>query len=118
MYVNLLQRINELKTQAKNRRDLKRYERAATLLRQAIDLAYEEYTTAKLPELRATFASELADCWGILGGVERRWALDPTSNLEQRIAHLRQSVSAYDKGYIYENDPSLVSTVSTYNWLN
>ena len=65
---DLLQRIADLKTQAKNRRDLKRYERAAALMKQAIDLAYQEYESTAVPELRSTLASELVDCWGILGG--------------------------------------------------
>jgi hypothetical protein len=115
---DLLQRVGELKTQAKNRRDLKRYDRAGVLLKQAIDLACKEYESTSLPDRRAILASELADCWGILGGVERRWALDPSSDEAQRTAHLRQSIAAYDKGYCYESDPLLDSTTKTYNRLN
>src|SRR4051794_18617652 len=86
---DVLQRIGELKTQAKNRRDLKRYDRAAALVKQAIDLASQEYQTSSVPEWRATLVSELADCWGILGGIERRWALDPGTDAAQRRAHFR-----------------------------
>jgi hypothetical protein len=114
---DLIQRINELKTQAKNRRDLKRWDRAATVLKQAIALAENEYRSTKTPEWRATIASELADCWGILGGVERRWALDPASDPTQRLEHLRRSIEAYDKGYEYEKVSSSSGT-STYNELN
>jgi hypothetical protein len=117
--LDILQRVRELKTQAKNRRDLTRYDRAAALLKQAIGLASNEFeTTTNLPDRRATLASELADCWGILGGVERRWALDPSSDPAQRTAHLQQSIAAYDKGYRYESDPLLSSAPKTYNRLN
>ena len=77
---DVTERIVDLKTQAKNRRDLKRWDRAAALLKQAIGVAEKEYNSTSAPEWRAMMASELADCWGILGGVERRWALDPASD--------------------------------------
>jgi hypothetical protein len=115
---DILQRVGELKTQAKNRRDLTRYDRAASLLRQAITLASTEYEATKLPDQREKLVSELADCWGILGGVERRWALDPSSDAAQRITHLEQSIRAYDEGYRYESDPLLSSAPKTYNRLN
>jgi hypothetical protein len=117
---DVLERVNELKTQAKNRRDLKRYDRAASLLKQAIELASTEFEATKtnLPDQRATLASELADCWGILGGVERRWALDPSSDVEQRTTRLQRSIRAYDEGYRYEADPLLSSAPKTYNRLN
>jgi len=114
---DVIQRIVELKTQAKNRRDLKRWDRAAALLKQAIGLAEEEYHSTGAREWRATMASELADCWGILGGLERRWALDPASNAKQRLEHLQRSIEAYDKGYEYEKE-SLSSGINTYNMLN
>jgi len=114
---DFLKEINDKKTSAKNRRDLRRYDRAAALLKQAIDLADHEYSTTNVPEWRATVVSELADCWGILGGVERRWALDPNSDAEQRTTHLRQSISAYDKGFEYESS-ALPGSASTYNRLN
>jgi hypothetical protein len=114
---DVAQRIVELKTQAKNRRDLKRWDRAAALLMQAIGLAEEEYHSTKAQEWRAKMASELADCWGILGGLERRWALDPASDTAQRLEHLQRSIEAHDKGYEYEKE-SLSSGTSTYNNLN
>jgi hypothetical protein len=61
-------------------------------------------------------AIELADCWGLLGGIERRWALDPKF-AAQRMEHLERSVEAYDNGYLYERESSS-SSPSTYNMLN
>jgi hypothetical protein len=113
----VLERIRELKTQAKNRRDLGRFQRAAALLDEAIAIAREELKTTSVPEVRATLASELADCYGLLGGVERRWALDPKSSPEERAQHLRRSVDAYDEGYKFEADPAF-GLANTYNAVN
>jgi hypothetical protein len=115
---DIMQRVADLKTRAKNRRDLGRYDLAASLLKQAIDIATREYESSGVHDWRATVASELADCWGILGGIERRWALDPASDAAKRAAHLQQSIHAYDEGYRYECDPEFGSSNSTYNRLN
>ena len=113
---DVTQRLVDLKTQAKNRRDLGRWERAAVLLKQAIDLAEEEYRSTKADEWRTTMASELADCWGMIGGVQRRWAFD-SSDPNERNKHLDLSIEAYDKGYFYEQKSSSDRS-STYNMLN
>jgi hypothetical protein len=114
---DVTERIVELKTQAKNRRDLKRWDRAAGFLKQAIELAEGEHHSTTAREWRQTMAAELADCWGMLGGLERRWALDPKSNEAERVEHLERSIEAYDKGYEYEQESSSSGT-STYNNLN
>ena len=114
---DVIERINDLKTQAKNRRDMRRWPRAASLLREAISLGTEEFGNAReLPEWRTRIAAELADCWGILGGIERRWALELADDLPLRLEHLGHSIAAYDEGYRYElMEPS---RQSTYNRLN
>jgi hypothetical protein len=114
---DITQTIIELKTQAKNRRDLKRWDRAAALIMEAIGLAETEYNSTEAREWRVKMAIELADCWGILGGLERRRALEPASGGAQRQEHLRRSIDAYDKGYEYEKE-ALGSGNSTYNQLN
>ena len=114
----VLERIRELKTQAKNRRDLKRYDAAEKLLTQAIEIAQRELDTANAAEWKATLASELADCHGLLGGVARRWALEPDTDPDKRLEHLRDSVDAYDKGYDkFEANPEY-GLANTYNALN
>ena len=114
---DVIEHIQDLKTQAKNRRDMRRWPRAASLLREAIALGIEEFGSAgKLPEWRARIAAELADCWGILGGVERRWAFELAGDPMLRLEHLDRSIAAYDEGYRYERtDPG---RRSTYNRLN
>jgi hypothetical protein len=84
---------------------------------QAISVAEREYSSTKAGEWRETMACELADCWGLVGGIERRWALDPASDTDQRSEHLQRSIEAYDKGYEYEKTSPSAST-STYNMLN
>ena len=95
----LIEQIRELKTQAKNRRDLQRYDRAVNILEKAIDLARGQL---EVPELRRQLASELADLYGLLGGVQRRWALE-SSDLKQRKEHLLDSIRAYDAGWTFES---------------
>jgi hypothetical protein len=116
----LLPQIRELKTRAKNDRDFARYDDARTLLNQATAIAGKEFEAldrAKQQDLRKTLASELADCYGLLGGVERRWALQAQPQSPERLAHLGDSVSAYDAGFDYEDDPEF-DLQSTYNALN
>lgn len=111
---DVLKKIAELKVGAKNRRDFERYDRALAMLEEAISQASDEYKkSTNIPEWRETIASELADCWGILGGVQRRWALklDDGSSKEE---HLRKAADAYDAGYKYESEAG----VNTYNRLN
>jgi hypothetical protein len=109
----IFEAIVDLKTKAKNRRDLQRYDRAAGFVREAIGLAKKELGT---PEFRAKMASELADCYGLLGGIERRWALVPGASEKQVSAHLRESVRAYDEAWGFESGDYGIS--SSYGMVN
>ncbi|MDM0029469.1 hypothetical protein [Variovorax saccharolyticus] len=111
-----LERIRELKTSAKNQRDrgIKGYPRALASLREAIALG-EEAVQAPLPELAARSAAELCDCFGLTGGIERRWADELEG--EDRIAHLKLAVLAYDAGHGYESDPRY-GISNSYNLVN
>jgi hypothetical protein len=96
---------------------MRRWPRAVSLLREAITLGAEEFGAAgERPEWRARIAAELADCWGFLGGVERRWAFALPGDPPLRLNHLDRSVAAYDEGYRYER--MVPGTRSTYNRLN
>lgn len=100
-----------LKTQAKNRRDLRRYDRATEILKRAIEIA-----KSNLPNegLRSRMAEELADCYGLLGGVQRRWALE--SDGAERRLHLAESIRAYDAAWEYETDD--YGVVNSYGMVN
>jgi len=111
----IFEQIIDLKTKAKNRRDMGRYGRARAFLEQAIALAEEDLTVL---ELRSKVASELADCYGIVGGIERRWALVPNAPEEHRADHIRKSVRAYDAAYLFESgDYGIVSSYGLVNRL-
>lgn len=109
----IFEQIVDLKTKAKNRRDLGRYDRAAAFVREAIALAKKDLA---VPALRSKLASELADCYGILGGIERRWALDSNTPVEKRAGHIRESVRAYDQAWALESGDYGVS--SSYGMVN
>ncbi len=111
------EQIRELKTQAKNRRDrgLAGYPRAVALLRDAIGIARAALLEATGDDRSTELATELADCYGIIGGIERRWAVDGPG--EEREAHLRESIRAYDAGYELESNPQYRIN-NSYNLLN
>jgi hypothetical protein len=109
----IFEQIVDLKTKAKNRRDLGRYDRAAAFVREAITLANKDLA---IPELRSKLASELADCYGLLGGIERRWALVSNAQADHRADHMRKSVLAYDEAWDFESGDYGVS--SSYGMVN
>lgn len=114
---DLLQTIRDLKTKAKNRRDLGRYDGAEKILKdEAIPLIEEELSATDRAEWKAQLASELADCFGILGGSYRRWGLESETE-QERISYLRKSVGAYQQGYELENHPEY-HIVNSYNLVN
>jgi hypothetical protein len=65
--------------------------------------------------LEVDLYSELADCYGMIGGVERRWALASVEVLRE--GHLSAAVRAYDKGFEYE-DELVAGEATTYNRIN
>jgi len=112
----LIDRIRNLKTEAKNQRDrgLRGYGRAVALLEEAIKVARSGFEEA-VPEMRAEFARELADCHGLVGGIQRRWAMDGPA--EDRDEHLRASIRAYETGFEFESDREH-GNANSYNMLN
>lgn len=114
--ISALDKIRQLKTQAKNRRDLERFDRAAHILEEAISLARTELDNASVLEYQSQLASELADCYGMLGGIHRRWGLG-IQDTEERQVHLGMSIDAYDHGYQVEMKPEY-KLDNSYNMVN
>jgi hypothetical protein len=112
-----IERIRELKTGAKNQRDrgLKGYPRALSMLNEAITIARADLDESTVTERRLQLAAELSDCYGLVGGVERRWANE--SKADERTLHLKSSIRAYDLGFKFESDPQY-GIVDSYNLLN
>jgi hypothetical protein len=112
-----IERIRELKTGAKNQRDrgAKGYPRALSMLKEAISIAQADLDVSTVAERRSQLASELSDCYGLVGGVERRWADE--SKDDERVLHLKASIRAYDDGFKFESDPQY-GIIDSYNRLN
>jgi hypothetical protein len=111
---DLLDEVRALKASAKSARDHEAWKVAIGDLQEAIDLLRARMADASLP-LPSWLASELADTYGLLGGVEKRWGLLLYGQERQR--HLEASVAAYDKGFEYEKDLQR-SKANTYNRVN
>jgi len=75
-----------------------------------MDLAPDEPSDAT-----QSVAAEIADTYGMIGGVERRWALGSTE--PERSRHLRASLDAYEKGFDYEEQFG-AEWATTYNRIN
>ncbi len=108
-----LREVRELKTRAKNRRDARRYERALKYLDSAAQLA-----TSQLEATPLDLADELADIYGMMGGIHRRQADDASDVGDDAARHdcLRRSIDAYDKGFEYERGDS--GLINSYNLVN
>jgi hypothetical protein len=112
--VDDLDEARALKAGAKSARDDRDWDSAIADLSDAIDLLQdrlEEPSSAAPGWLKA----ELADTFGMVGGIEKRWGLELEG--EQRRRHLKASVDAYDMGFNYEQglDPG---DANTYNRIN
>jgi len=109
--------IRELKTGAKNQRDrgLEGYPSALEMLGDAIELARKELASSTVAERRIAMATELSDCFGLVGGVQRRWADEADGGARDQ--HLTEAASAYDQGFVYESDPGF-GIVNSYNLVN
>jgi hypothetical protein len=112
-----IERIRELKTGAKNQRDrgAKGYPRALSMLAEAIAIARADLENSTSGERRAQLATELSDCFGMVGGVERRWAYE--SEGDERALHLKAAIRAYDNGFTFESN-SEYGIADSYNRLN
>jgi len=114
---NILDEIKSLKGLAQNQSAQGQYETAAKTLRDGIDVleaaltgreshrdsSHRAFAPADAEE--NCIAAELADLYGILGGVRRKQG------------DLMQSIVAYDQGFRYESNPRY-GIVNTYNALN
>lgn len=109
-----LDSIRNLKTKAKNRRDRDMFDRAAKILLQAAELGESGFDSGSV-DSRPSYASELADVYGMLGGITRRQGLD-AMDAEIRDSLLRESFEYYDRGYSYERSSFGVS--DSYNLVN
>jgi hypothetical protein len=109
-----LDQVLALKASAKSARDDNDWEGAISDLQEAIGLLQDHIEETSRP-VPSWLASELADTYGLIGGVHKRWGL--MLDGEERQRHLEESVAAYDKGFIYERDLQ-PNDANTYNRVN
>ena len=106
--------VRALKASAKSARANENWQFAIEELDRAVELL-----VGRLPDAtgrtRAELASELADSFGMIGGIERRWGLSLAG--ADRHRHLQASVDAYDHGFSHEQDLE-TNVASTYNRIN
>jgi hypothetical protein len=109
-----LDEVLALKASAKSSRDDADWEGAISDLNEAIGILLAHRAEAS-PSVPSWLASELADTYGLIGGIEKRWGLQLEGG--ERRHHLEESVTAYDKGFSYERglEPN---DANTYNRVN
>jgi hypothetical protein len=108
-----LDEVLALKASGKSARVDEDWEGALGDLGEAVDLLRSR--TASTSRSRSRLAAELADTYGVIGGIHKRWGL-PLKG-EKRGIHLRESVAAYDEGFRYERDLP-PNEANTYNRIN
>jgi hypothetical protein len=80
-----------------------------------VRLLEEGIAEATTDVTRARMTSELADSFGMMGGIERRWGLEEHGH--QRRRHLEASAAAYDSGFDIEAELA-TGAATTYNRIN
>lgn len=114
--IALLQNIVDLKTKAKNERDSGLYRDATRTLMEAVNQLDSAWKSTSVVEAKAPLAVHLADCHGMIGGVQLRWGLHPNCKAAQ-CQHLERAVKAYDEGYKYESAKENLQA-NSYNLVN
>ena len=112
--VDVLDEVLALKASAKSSRDDGDWEGALTDLQEAIGILLDLKAEVS-PSVASRLATEFADTYGLIGGIEKRWALQLDG--EERRRHLEASLAAYDKGFSYEHDLG-PNDANTYNRVN
>lgn len=107
--------IQDLKKDAKTDRNFGNFEAAEENISKAISQLEAPFASGEdLPEkATALLSSEIADCYGILGGIYKRWGMSGANpGLTEK---LKRSYEVYDKGYQYEQKSG---KAVSYNMLN
>lgn len=108
-----LDQVVALKASAKSARDDEEWEEAISDLKEAIQLLNDR--AKESTAMSSRLDSDLADAYGMIGGVEKRWGLEMDGADRRR--HLTESVAAYDRGFRYEQRLG-PKYANTYNRVN
>lgn len=110
----LLDRVRALKADAKSARDNQNWKGAINYVQEAISILEARMANAATPS-PSWLGSQLADSYGLMGGIEKRRGLTLVGQKRQR--HLEDSVTAYDSGFKYEHKLQR-NEETTYNRVN
>jgi len=99
---NVIDTVLRLKQRAQTARKRQKYDEAHKYLGEALTRLETEYENVSDPKYRADISVQLADCYGIMGGILRREG------------HHREALESYEKGYKYEES----GNTDTYNLSN
>ena len=114
----IFENVIKQKRKAKNRRDIDRFEQAIKYLDQSIqELKETESENGDLSEEDLkNIHFQLSDCYGIMGGIYRRWGLSINDDdKKEREEKFLKSCEAYEDGYSYEKREN---QANSYNMLN
>lgn len=116
--VRVLDEVRSLKSSAKSGRDKGEWSEALDDLNEAIVMLREIDGTENARGSKHLLDAELADTFGQVGGIERRWAMAST-DADQRSEHLERSKAAYDRGFELEQQlPRDAMEATSYNRIN
>jgi tetratricopeptide (TPR) repeat protein len=94
----VLKNVKDLMYSAKDNRDFGDLEAGLDDLRQAIDLLIPFYQSAEDSDYKADLQKQIADCYGMMGGIYRRLASNEGSE-----KYLEEAVKMYSLGVEYED---------------
>jgi tetratricopeptide (TPR) repeat protein len=112
--VDILDEVLALKASAKSSRDDGDWDGALTDLQEVIDLL-QDLEAEGSSSVASRLVTEFVDTYGMIGGIEKRWALQLDG--EERRRHLEASLAAYDEGFRYERGLG-PNAANTYNRVN
>jgi hypothetical protein len=110
-----LREVRSLKASAQSARDDGDWADAVDDLNMAVTLVRKVRESGLARGSEARLDAELADAYGQIGGVERRWGL-ASIGLDRR-HHLQLSTDAYDNGFVLEQHLE-AREAATYNRIN
>jgi len=104
--IDIFLQVTTLKESAKANRDFSDYESALEDLNQAVEVLMQEASTTHEDSYKDHIDRELADCYGMIGGIYRRLAQINESDSKLFKSYLEKALDSYKNGKEIEKDDS------------
>src|ERR1700693_4132274 len=104
--IDIFLQVTTLKESAKANRDFSDYESALEDLNQAVEVLMQEASTTHEDSYKDHIDRELADCYGMKGGIFRRLAQTKQSDAKLFKLYLEKAKDCYKNGKEFEKDDS------------